>query len=133
MILADTSAWIEFFARSRTPVAGALEAALRREVIVVGDLVAVELLQGIRNDRHRAEIGEVIGRCRQETLCGPTLAPIAAENYRSLRRRGVIVRGTIDVIIATWCIENDAQIIHNDRDLRAMEDALGLRVYPIAS
>ena len=36
------------------------------------------------------------------------------------------VRGTIDVIIATWCIENRVPLLHNDRDFDLMEERLGL-------
>lgn len=63
------------------------------------------------------------------TLCGPDVAIRAAANYRLRRSRGITVRGTIDVIIATWCIENDVAIIHNARDMRIMEEQLGLRAY----
>ena len=35
-------------------------------------------------------------------------------------------RGTIDVIIATWCVENAIPLLHNDRDFEAMEGRLGL-------
>jgi predicted nucleic acid-binding protein len=38
------------------------------------------------------------------------------------------VRKTIDVIIATFCIENDFDLLHNDRDFDPMERLLGLRV-----
>jgi predicted nucleic acid-binding protein len=51
-----------------------------------------------------------------------------AENYRSLRRRGVTIRKTVDVFIATACIEYGFELLHNDRDFDAMEPALGMRV-----
>ena len=54
------------------------------------------------------------------------LAPIAADNYRLLRPRGFTVRGTIDVIIATWCIENKIALLHSDRDFEVFESELGL-------
>ena len=57
------------------------------------------------------------------------IAEKAASNYRLLRRNGITIRGTIDVIIATWCISNGASIIHNDRDLGTMERHLGLVAY----
>lgn len=70
-----------------------------------------------------------LSQYRRENLCGFAIAEAAAANYRLLRSRGITVRGTIDVVIATWCVENDAAIIHNDRDLAAMEGLLGLRAY----
>jgi predicted nucleic acid-binding protein len=52
----------------------------------------------------------------------------AAQNYRKLRKSGVTVRKTIDVMIATFCIENGFELIHNDRDFDPMEEYLGLSV-----
>jgi predicted nucleic acid-binding protein len=43
-------------------------------------------------------------------------------------RRGITIRGAIDVIIATWCIENGAGLLHNDRDFDPIERELGLSV-----
>jgi predicted nucleic acid-binding protein len=44
-----------------------------------------------------------------------------------LRKRGVTVRKSVDVLIATWCIENDVELLHADRDFDVMEP-LGLKV-----
>jgi predicted nucleic acid-binding protein len=51
-----------------------------------------------------------------------------ARNYRFLRRRGITVRKTIDLLIGTWCIENRASLLHNDSDFHPMTRYLGLRV-----
>ncbi len=50
----------------------------------------------------------------------------AARNHRSLRRRGVTIRKTIDLLIGTWCIENHVPLLHNDADFRPMARYLGL-------
>ena len=97
--------------------------------MVVGDLVLAEVLQGLREEKRFDAARRLLGKFEAVSLCGPAIAVRAAANYRLLRSRGITVRGTIDVIIATWCIENDASIIHNDRDMRIMEEQLGLRAY----
>ena len=56
-------------------------------------------------------------------------AVISAGNYRKLRKQGITVRKTIDVLIATFCIRNDHTLLHNDRDFDAMIDLLDLDVY----
>jgi predicted nucleic acid-binding protein len=53
----------------------------------------------------------------------------SAENYRALRKTGITIRKTIDVIIATFCVENNFILLHNDRDFDQMEKYLGLKVY----
>jgi predicted nucleic acid-binding protein len=44
-----------------------------------------------------------------------------------LRHRGVTVRKTIDVIIATFCVRNGHVLLHADRDFAPMAEHLGLR------
>jgi predicted nucleic acid-binding protein len=45
-----------------------------------------------------------------------------------LRRKGVTVRKTIDSFIATYCIENEHDLLHNDSDFDGYEKHLGLKV-----
>jgi predicted nucleic acid-binding protein len=130
MILADTSAWIDFLKGKRSPAAQTLDRAAGEDALIVGDLILVELLQGYREGRELAALREDLRNFPMVSLCGPILAPKAADNYRLLRNRGITVRGTIDVIIATWCVENDVPLIHADRDFEGMEKWLGLRRWP---
>ena len=64
----------------------------------------------------------------QVEMVGPTLAVQSARNYRFLRKKGITVRKTIDSLIATYCIENDHELLHNDSDFDGYEKHLGLRV-----
>ena len=61
-------------------------------------------------------------------LIGKEIAIQAAINYRYLRKKGITIRKTIDVIIATFCIEHNLPLIHNDQDFDPMEQYLGLIV-----
>lgn len=58
----------------------------------------------------------------------PDLAIQSARNCRTLRQKGITVRKTIDNLIATYCIENDHELLHNDGDFDGYEKYLGLRV-----
>ncbi|WP_298256779.1 hypothetical protein [Bradyrhizobium sp.] len=53
-------------------------------------------------------------------MAGNGIAVSAAHNFRSLRKRGVTVRKTIDLLIGTWCIENRRPLLHNDSDFYPM-------------
>jgi len=70
----------------------------------------------------------MLGRLEQVALGGEELAIEAARNFRKLRAKGVTVRGTIDVIIATRCLVDGVRLLHSDRDFDAFEAHLGLRV-----
>ncbi len=56
------------------------------------------------------------------------IAVESARYFRELRARGLTVRKTVDLIIATWCIRHDVALLHDDRDFGPMRDFLGLRV-----
>lgn len=62
------------------------------------------------------------------SLLDADLAVLAARNYRRLRERGITVRKTADIIIGTYCIENQHALLHDDRDFLPMEKYLGLTV-----
>lgn len=62
---------------------------------------------------------------------GQALALESAMNYRLLRKKGVIVRKTVDIIIGTFCIINQFILLHCDRDFDPMVRHLGLKIIRI--
>jgi predicted nucleic acid-binding protein len=129
MLIVDTSVWVDYFREPRSGHAQRFDDVLGREEVVLGDLILTEILQGLREGRQLRLVEAALAAFRVVVLCGPEMAPRAAANFRALRRQGITVRGTIDVIIATWCMENDVALLHNDRDFDAMERVLGLPVW----
>lgn len=126
VILADTSVWIDFFAGRQSVHVDRLKEVTSAGRLLVGDLILVELLQGPKHDADIKRLQFAFSELPVETLCGPLIAPKAAANYRKLRRSGITPRGTVDVIIATWCIEHSVPLLHRDRDFELMERELGL-------
>ncbi len=96
--------------------------------IVTGDLIIAEFLQGFRDDNDYIKAKEIMESLAYYDFLEYKNAYKAAKNYRRLRKQGITIRKTIDVIIATFCIENNFQLIHNDHDFDPMEDILGLKV-----
>lgn len=133
MILVDSSVWIDFFRGSTTLQSEWLDRNLGAEGFVVGDLILAEVLQGFKDDRGFEEARRLLGRFEQRTLGGEELAIEAARNHRRLRRLGVTVRGTVDVLIATRCLADGLRLLHSDRDFDAFETHLGLRVVDCAA
>ncbi len=56
------------------------------------------------------------------------MAVKAAQNFRKLRKQGIPVRKTIDVLIATFCIEHGFELLQNDREYEMMKEILGLQI-----
>lgn len=128
MIVADTIAWIDYvrgFQASHTDI---LDYELQHNRIVTGDLIIVEFLQGFKNEKDLRIAKQLMDSLEYYNFVGKEIAFTAAENFRKLRKNGITVRKTIDVIIATFCIEHGFALIHNDRDFDPMEQYLGLKV-----
>jgi predicted nucleic acid-binding protein len=128
VILVDSSVWIDFFRNQPTAQAEWLDRNLGVEGLLVGDLILAEVLRGFKDDRGFNDARRMLSQLKQVSLGGEDLAVEAARNFRKLRTKGMTVRGTIDVIIATRCILDGVRLLHSDRDFDAFEAHLGLRV-----
>jgi len=127
MIFVDSSVWIDFLAGRPTPQTDFLKDCLGKRRIVTGDLVVAEVLQGTRSDADFEKARALLTMLRPIAVADPELAVAAAGNYRALRNLGITVRRTIDVLIATRCIEEHFLLLHRDRDFDPFKAHLGLR------
>ena len=128
MIVADTSVWIDYVKGIDAPHTNILDYELVCNRVITGDIIIVEFLQGFKNDREYLIAKQIMDNLEYRDFLGKEVAIQSANNYRKLRKLGITVRKTIDVIIATFCIENGFSLIHNDRDFDPMEELLGLVV-----
>ena len=85
-----------------------------------------EVLQGVADERRAREVESILRRFEVVAMAGEAIAVTAARNFRYLRRRGITIRKTIDLLIGTWCIVNRRPLLHNDGDFRPMARHLGL-------
>jgi hypothetical protein len=128
MWIVDSSVWIDYFCGTITPQTDLLHAALGRRALGLGDIILCEVLQGYRRQRDFEAARDALLSFPVYTIGGSELAIKSAENYRSLRRRGITVRKTVDCLIATFAIESGFSLLHNDRDYDPFEIHLGLDV-----
>jgi predicted nucleic acid-binding protein len=128
VILVDSSVWIDYFKGAATPQTGILDLLLDREPLAVGDLILVEVLQGLPHDRTFRAIHELLTSLTVVELGGKDVAVQAARNFRALRALGVTVRKTVDTIIATRCLMSGYTLLHSDRDFDPFVKHFNLRV-----
>jgi len=128
MIVADTSVWIDYVNGAITPQTNILDIELENRRVATGDLIIVEFLQGFREDKQFQEAKDLMDSLEYYDFVGREIAVNAAQNFRKLRKNGITIRKTIDVLIATFCIEYRFELLHNDRDFDSMEKVLGLRI-----
>jgi predicted nucleic acid-binding protein len=126
LIVVDSSVWIDFLNGRNAPHVRRLRTLLGASEIIVGDLMLCEVLQGLDSERTAFEVEALLRRFNVVPMVGDATAVLAARNFRSLRRRGITVRKTIDLLIGTWCIENGIPLLHNDSDFHPMARHLGL-------
>lgn len=127
MILVDTSVWIDFLNGNSNLHTDTLDRALIDGTVAIGDLIFMEILQGFRNDGEYKKAKTSLLTLDQYGMLNSQLALKGAENYRALRKKGITIRKTADVIIATFCIENSIPLLFSDKDFNPFVDKLRLK------
>ena len=128
MVIVDTTVWVDYLKGASTPEVEWLDRETSRQRLGLLDLMACEVLQGLSTDEEAVRVLRHLRRFEIFQTGGIELAVAAAGNYRHLRSRGRTVRKTIDCLIATFCIEQNHALLHNDRDFDAFEELLDLHV-----
>ena len=128
MLLVDSSVWIDYFNGIESPQTDILDRVLGEQIVLVGDIILAEVLQGFRRKQDFDRALAQLSHFRQISLIDPILAVQSARHFRRLRARGFIVRKTIDCLIATFCIETGVSLLHTDRDYQPFVDVLGLKL-----
>ena len=126
MILVDTSVWIDYLNGKESSLTNILDKALIDGLVSIGDLILLEILQGIKTEREYNKTKTALALLEQYEMFGNNMVEKCAENFRFLRKKGITIRKTNDVIIATFCIENNLPLLFSDRDFIPFVDHLGL-------
>jgi predicted nucleic acid-binding protein len=128
VILVDSSVWIDYFNGKKNVKTDLLDSSLGNTAIIMGDLILIEVLQGFQRDEDFKIAKDLLLHLPFVTMVGQELALKSAMNYRVLRKQGVTVRKTIDVMIGTFCIQYGIPLLHDDRDFDLMVKFLGLKI-----
>ncbi len=129
VIVVDSNAWADFFNGVSTPHVERLDAALEdEEDVAVLPIIITEVLQGFRSESG-------FRQARRVLVGLPVIRPTvechvrAASLFRSLRKKGITVRGAIDCIIAQICLDLDAELLSPDADFERIALHTPLRVW----
>ncbi len=120
MILADTSAWIEYMRATESPAHVRL-----RELVTSGELattgpVVMEVMAGARHDLDPRRLRRMLATPAPLPAVDPTDYLHAARVYRACRTGGETIRSHLDCLIAAVAIRHRAEILHHDRDFDAI-------------
>ncbi len=129
MILVDTSVWIDYFNGIENKETESLDRILSEQTVLVGDIILTEILQGFDSDKEFRLAKQAFDPLDCVHLGGKSLAIKAASNFRFLRSKGVTIRKTVDMLIGSWCIQHEVELLHNDKDFDQIATQLPLRIY----
>jgi len=108
MILVDSSVWVDYFNGNDT-----IESARLDNL-------------GFREDADYRTAKGILSELTMLEMLGAERAIRAADVFRSLRKQGITVRKTIDVIIGAYCIDEKLPLLYSDKDFDPMVSKLGL-------
>lgn len=127
MILVDSSVWIDYFTGVDNAQSKKLDDSLGVQPVAIGDLILTEVLQGFRRDKDYETAKSLLSELVIFEMLGKAMALKSAENFRLLRRKGITIRKTADVIIATFCIDRGLPLLFSGKDFKPFVRRLGLR------
>ena len=129
MILADTSAWVEFDRATGSAVDQRLTELIRDEgPLAVTEPVLMEVMAGARDDDRERALRRLL--LRFDLLAFDTAVDFdaAARIYRRCRREGVTPIGMVDCLIASVAGRHEATLLAQDADLSRIARVLGIEL-----
>ncbi|MEJ7630323.1 MAG: PIN domain nuclease [Nocardioidaceae bacterium] len=131
MILADTSAWVEFDRASESGVDSRMTQLVADEAdLAVTEPVVMELLAGARNDGRADSLRDLLGRFRLLRFDAASDFHAAALIYRRCRSAGVTPRGMVDCMIAAVAWRHHATLLTCDADLARVAGVIAIELDP---
>jgi predicted nucleic acid-binding protein len=129
VILADTSAWVEFLRATGSPAHLRLRELIAGEAeLVTTDVVVMELLAGAATHEEMAELRRLLLRFRLLPVEGLADYEAAADLYRRCRAGGETVRKLTDCLIAVVAVRNGATLLHRDHGFEVIARHAPLRL-----
>jgi predicted nucleic acid-binding protein len=127
VIIADTSAWIEYDRATGSVTDLRLSELIADEgPVAVTEPVIMEVLAGARNDAREADLRRLLLRFHLCRLDPAADFDGAARIYRRCRQAGITPRGLIDCMIAAVAWRNRAALLACDSDLRHIAHVIGI-------
>ncbi len=131
MILADTSAWVEYDRGSGSAVDARLLGLIEDDgPLVVTEPVVMEVLAGATSDVREQDLRRLMARFGLARFEAPTDFEGALRIYRRCRRAGVTPRGMVDCMIAAVALRTGAAVLSFDLDLARLAGVIELELDP---
>ncbi len=131
MILADTSAWVEYDRSTGSPADERLNELIAADgPVAVTEPVVMEVLAGARSDKREDDLRRLLLRFGLLHLDVVADFDGAVRIYRQCRKAGVTPRGLIDCMIASVAWRRGATVLAHDADLDRVARVVGIELDP---
>ena len=130
MLIADTSAWIEYLRRTESATDLALDAAIARDEVVVPEPVKAELLVGARSNDELRALRRMLEHFEVMLIAPRDDFEQAVALHLQCRSVGVTPRGLVDCTIAAMAVRSGLPLLHHDRDFAALAPVAGITQAP---
>ncbi len=129
MIIADTSAWVEYDRATGSATDRRLTELIAGEgPVAVTEPVIMEVLAGARSDAREADLRRLLLRFRLCRFDPAADFDGAARIYRRCRQAGITPRGLTDCMITAVTWRNQATLLACDRDLDQVARVIGIGI-----
>ncbi len=127
MILADTSAWVEYDRGTGSSVDRRMVELVRDEgPLAVTEPVVMEVAAGARTDEREEQLRRLLLRFELLGFDSTVDFDGATYVYRRCRQAGVTPRGLVDCMIATVALRHGATLLAADADLVRIAGVMGI-------
>ncbi len=129
MILADTSAWVEYDRATGSPPHHRLEELIENGgPVAVTEPVIMEVLAGARDDRREADLRRLMDSVELLRFDSVSDFDGAVRVYRRCRAAGITPRGMVDCMIAAVAWHQGATLLAHDSDMDRVADVMGIEL-----
>lgn len=131
MILVDTSVLIDFLKGLDNPATQKMYQVIDRDIpFGISPAIFLEVLQGAATERDFKLLWEYLGsQAFYDLKDGRESSARAAKMSLELRRKGMAVGSSIDLLVAQTAIDNDLYLLHNDSGFDRIKKVSSLKTW----
>jgi predicted nucleic acid-binding protein len=127
VILADTSAWVEYDRATGSAVDLRLTDLIATDgPVAISEPILMEVLARARTDQREADLRQLLLRFDLCSFDAATDIDAAVRIYRRCRKAGVTPRGMVDCMIASVAWRCSATLLAYDADLDRVARVVGI-------
>jgi predicted nucleic acid-binding protein len=131
MILVDTSVLIDFFQGKQNNPTEKFKTVLQHQVpFGITSFIFQEVLQGASSEKEYRLLKDYLESQRFYHPKDPVDSfAEAVKIFHTCRKKGIMVRSSVDCLVAQISMEHNLPLLHNDQDFELMKTIIPIKLY----